>query len=280
MFLLSVLLGAPLARGNEWAEGVPYTTDWEYAIRLSKETGKPLLVYTGWQNEGQCHVSDAVRRAMSTLSAGEEPGTATYRTLLRENFVLLSDFIKSVQDENQTHGPEQEEYEKFRIEISYTPVLTFKDSEGTTLVSRVGLALKPKEGLLELQQMIDQALQQNGPVRAPVKTRALSRALEAGDAARAAGRIAPAIAKYLEVIELGGDARKFPDQTPVLAMEARKALDRLEREGLQKLDEILEAMESNPEDSAGARRQLQQLARQFGRLETIQERIDLALEGL
>ena len=244
---------------------------------MSQETGKPLLVYTGWLKEGQCHVSDAVRRALRTLAAGEDKSSAKYRALLREKFVLLSDFIKSVEDENKTHGPEAEEFEKFQIEITYTPVLTFKDSEGKTLATRVGLSLKSEEALEELRQLIDQALQQNGPIKAPGKTRALARGFEAGKQAQEAGRVAPAIREYLKVIELGGNAKNFPERTPVLAMEARQALGRLELQAIHQLDELWELSKTDP---PAAQRGYQQLSREYGQLESIQTRITQALEGL
>ena len=34
-----------------WADGVPYTTDYDAAIKEARETGKMLLVYNGWERE-------------------------------------------------------------------------------------------------------------------------------------------------------------------------------------------------------------------------------------
>ena len=40
-----------LAGGQEWVEGVPYTTDYKAAIKEARTTGKLLLIYNGWQRE-------------------------------------------------------------------------------------------------------------------------------------------------------------------------------------------------------------------------------------
>ena len=53
--IVSTLLAlvAPAAsaqkKGPEWAKGVPYTTDWDEAIKQVKETGKMLFIYNGWE---------------------------------------------------------------------------------------------------------------------------------------------------------------------------------------------------------------------------------------
>jgi hypothetical protein len=45
------LASAALAADKEWAKGVPFTTDWDKAIKEIKNTGKILLVYNGWERE-------------------------------------------------------------------------------------------------------------------------------------------------------------------------------------------------------------------------------------
>jgi hypothetical protein len=45
------LASVGLAADKEWAEGVPFTTDWDQAIREIKSTGRILLVYNGWERE-------------------------------------------------------------------------------------------------------------------------------------------------------------------------------------------------------------------------------------
>ncbi len=32
-----------------WGDGVPFTTDYEAAIKQARESGKMLLVYNGWE---------------------------------------------------------------------------------------------------------------------------------------------------------------------------------------------------------------------------------------
>ena len=36
---------------NVWAEGVPYVTDWDEAIKQAKTTGRLLFIYNGWKAE-------------------------------------------------------------------------------------------------------------------------------------------------------------------------------------------------------------------------------------
>ena len=50
--LLGFALSAPLAEAKdkqEWAEGIPYLTDYDDAIALAKESGRMLLIYNGWE---------------------------------------------------------------------------------------------------------------------------------------------------------------------------------------------------------------------------------------
>ncbi|MFH0944895.1 MAG: hypothetical protein V2A76_06825 [Planctomycetota bacterium] len=275
--LLLGLLAGPAARCDEWAEGVPYTTDWEFGIRKAQETGRILFVYTGWRTEGNCHVSDAARRALETLAKGDDKKFAKYRESLQSNFVLVGDFLKSAAEENSTHGPEEKEYEPYRIEVGYTPLMTFKKATGETIVSRVGIPLKPEEALTDLAGLLDQALKGNGPVKPPAKTRPLVQAFDAAERELQAGRIARAIRGYEKVVELGGDEKKFPERTPVTALDARKALSRLEARGFQEVDSAVELARSDPEEG---RKKLQILGRQYAGLKRVEERISAALERL
>ena len=56
LIVASLLLGfataAPLAEAKdkqEWAEGIPYVTDYDEAIAMAKESGRMLLIYNGWE---------------------------------------------------------------------------------------------------------------------------------------------------------------------------------------------------------------------------------------
>jgi hypothetical protein len=51
--LILVTLAALAYAGDkdkkEWAEDVPYGTDWEAAIKEARNTGKILFIYNGWE---------------------------------------------------------------------------------------------------------------------------------------------------------------------------------------------------------------------------------------
>ncbi len=36
---------------HSWAEGIPFHTDFESAIKEVRETGKMLFIYNGWERE-------------------------------------------------------------------------------------------------------------------------------------------------------------------------------------------------------------------------------------
>ena len=49
--LIGFALPAPLADAKdkqEWAEGIPYVTDYDEALAMAKESGRMLLIYNGW----------------------------------------------------------------------------------------------------------------------------------------------------------------------------------------------------------------------------------------
>jgi hypothetical protein len=48
---LPALAGGDKDKDKEWAEGVPYLTDWKAAIKEASNTGKILFIYNGWQRE-------------------------------------------------------------------------------------------------------------------------------------------------------------------------------------------------------------------------------------
>ena len=52
--LMAVLLAAPLAakdkKADVWGPGVPYTTDWDDAIKQVRSSGKMLFIYNGWRD--------------------------------------------------------------------------------------------------------------------------------------------------------------------------------------------------------------------------------------
>ena len=58
MVLVALLVGTvPMheasAKDSEgWAEGVPYLTDYDEAIKAARESGRMLLIYNGWKREG------------------------------------------------------------------------------------------------------------------------------------------------------------------------------------------------------------------------------------
>jgi hypothetical protein len=52
--LLLAALSAALAHAgdkdsSEWAEGVPFVTDWDAAIKQAKNSGRILFIYNGWE---------------------------------------------------------------------------------------------------------------------------------------------------------------------------------------------------------------------------------------
>ena len=36
-------------KGGEWAKGIPYTTDWDKAIKSVQGSGRLLFIYNGWE---------------------------------------------------------------------------------------------------------------------------------------------------------------------------------------------------------------------------------------
>lgn len=58
LLLTALLLGtvpahdASAKESEGWAEGVPYLTDYDEAIKAARESGRMLLIYNGWKREG------------------------------------------------------------------------------------------------------------------------------------------------------------------------------------------------------------------------------------
>jgi hypothetical protein len=52
LFALLTARPAWAPAGDEWAPGIPYTTDWKKAIKSASESGRMLFIYNGWQREG------------------------------------------------------------------------------------------------------------------------------------------------------------------------------------------------------------------------------------
>ena len=49
---LALVIAVPRAEAKdkqEWADGIPYVTDYDEAIGMAKESGRMLLIYNGWE---------------------------------------------------------------------------------------------------------------------------------------------------------------------------------------------------------------------------------------
>jgi len=49
LFLATAAPRAEAKDKQEWAEGIPYVTDYDEAIGMAKESGRLLLIYNGWE---------------------------------------------------------------------------------------------------------------------------------------------------------------------------------------------------------------------------------------
>jgi hypothetical protein len=49
---LAALVHAGDKDTKQWAEDVPFVTDWDAAIKEARNTGRILFIYNGWERPG------------------------------------------------------------------------------------------------------------------------------------------------------------------------------------------------------------------------------------
>lgn len=148
---------------------------------------------------------------------------------LREKFVFLNVYCKSVKDEHDPRGPEG----PYRFKDRSVPVVVIKKFDGTTLKQQLGWG----GGARQLAQIVEKAVKDNGPVAPPKALRPLLKAYAKAEKALDHKRIRNAVRELQKVVKGAQDQKKFKDGMPDVGVKAKEALDKLKSEGLARAEE-------------------------------------------
>jgi len=192
---------------------------------------------------------------------------------MAEKFVFLNVYCRSVQDEHAPRGPEG----PYRFQDRSVPVLVIKRWDGKTLKQQLGFLNDPKLGRKTLARVIDQAVKDNGPVAPPKALRPLLKQAEQAEKALSRQRIKAAVRVYQKIVKAGADRKKFADGPPSVAVEAARALEKLEADGAKAVEQVLAGQEEDPKSR---RKKLNRLLYDYGGFPDLKKRIKTALAAL
>lgn len=148
---------------------------------------------------------------------------------LREKFVFLNGYCKSVKDEHDPRGPEG----PYQFKDRSVPVVVIKKFDGTTLKQQLGWG----GGAQQLAQIVEKAVKDNGPVAPPKALRPLLTAYAKAEKALERKQVRNAVRELQKVVQGAQDQKKFKDGMPDVAVKAQTALDKLKSEGLARAEE-------------------------------------------
>ncbi|MBI4882395.1 MAG: hypothetical protein HY812_22440 [Planctomycetes bacterium] len=102
---------------------------------------------------------------MRVFAEGKNSKYAKYRKVLQDKFVCMCDFAKSTADEHGKRGPKG----PYQHENQAVPVLVMKKWNGDELAIKYGFPTDKETAPALLAKLIDQALDENGPITRPSK---------------------------------------------------------------------------------------------------------------
>ncbi len=205
---------------------------------------------------------------MSSLAGGNSKGFEKYGKILKDNFVFLNVYCRSVAEEHDPRGPKG----PYQFSDRSVPVLVLKRWDGESLVHQLGFM--PSGGAAYLKNFVDQALAKNGPVLPPKKFLPLLKSFRKGELSATKGKPAAAYKSFQKVITLGRDKKKYPSE-PFIVKDAQKQIDTIIAAGKASVSEA-EAKDSRSRKKSA----LGRLRRSYKGIPEIESLIESALEKI
>lgn len=208
---------------------------------------------------------------MRALLADQKKLKTTAKAL-REKFVFLNVYCKSVKDEHDPRGPEG----PYQFKDRSVPVVVIKKFDGTTLKQQLGWG----GGAKQLAQIVDKAVKDNGPVAPPKALRPLLKSYEKAHKALDRKQLRNAIRELQKVVTGGQDQKKFKDGTPDIAIKAQQELDKLKEQGLSQLGAIRKKIQDGDQDVVASKKALRRLRSEYGGITEIRDQVKELLKKL
>ena len=185
---------------------------------------------------------------------------------MREKFVFLNVYCRSVEDERDPRGPEG----PYRFKDRSVPVIVIKKWDGTTLKQQLGWGDGGAKGL---GRMIDKAVKDNGPVAPPKALRPLLKSYAKAKQALEKKQTRNAIRELQKVVKAAQNKKKFKDGMPDIAIKAEADLEELKRKALDELQQIESKLEEQDQDAKHGKRALNRLMSRYGGILAVKTRI-------
>ncbi len=188
---------------------------------------------------------------------------------LREKFVFLNVYCKSVKDEHDPRGPEG----PYQFKDRSVPVVVVKKFDGTTLKQQLGWG----GGARQLAQIVDKAVKDNGPVAPPKAMRPLLKYYEKAQKALARKQIRNGVRELQKVVKGGQNQKKFKDGVPDIALKAQAELDKLKSQALETLEAVRAKIAAGEQEALDSKKALNRLMRQYGGIADVKEQVKVTL---
>ncbi len=185
--------------------------------------------------------------------------------LMKEKFVFLNVYCRSVADEHKPRGPEG----PYQFNDKSVPVVVIKKWDGETLHQKLGFSSDQDAGNRDLKRALDQALKKNGPITAPKALRPLIKKIATADKHLKSKRPSHAFKELQKVIDAGNDKKKFPKGPPTLAKKAAAKQEAIVKQGEEEIAKAEALATENPKKSAGTLKKLLRLYRGIPKLKAL-----------
>ncbi|MHC4077774.1 MAG: hypothetical protein ACYST0_04930 [Planctomycetota bacterium] len=191
---------------------------------------------------------------------------------LREKFVFLNVYCRSVKDEHDPRGPKG----PYQFKDRSVPVVVIKKFDGTTLKQQLGWG----GGANRLAHIVDRAVKDNGPVAPPKALRPLLKSFAKAQKALDRKQVRTAVRELQNVVKGGQNQKKFKDGMPDVALKAQEELDKLKSAGMQQLEAIRTKIEDGEQDVAASKKALNRLMFAYGGIAEVKAKVKAALQEL
>ena len=208
---------------------------------------------------------------MRALLADQKKLKTTAKAL-REKFVFLNVYCKSVKEEHDPRGPEG----PYQFKDRSVPVVVIKKFDGTTFKQKLGWS----GGAKQLAQIVDKAVKDNGPVAPPRALRPLLKSYGKAQKALDRKQVRNAIRELQKVVKGGQNQKKFKDGTPDVAIKAQEELDKLKEQGLTQLEAIRAKIQDGGQDATASKKALSRLRSDYGGIVEIRDQVKELLKKL
>lgn len=192
---------------------------------------------------------------------------------MRERFVFLNVYTKSVKEEHDPRGPEG----PYQFKDRSVPVIVVKKWDGETLNQTLGFVRDEKQGMRRLASILEKAAKDNGPVQAPKQLKPLLKMMAKAEAHLAKDRPGQAHKELAKIVKAGADTKAFPNGVPTVAEKAAAQVAAILEKAEEEIEAAADLVEEDAEQGLKAYRKL---IKRYAQIPAMKKRLQTKVKAL